>query len=329
MVDALARALGHAPPFTVAECESFDGALAVSGARDLSVLGKLRSLKRLEVFRSNLQELTAVASMRGLESLRIIACPVTNLDPLGNLPRLEELEVTFTLVEDAAPIFTLPALHRLRLFGNPLTQASYKQVRSGPTPAPSGRRSPAIQVSGSDEWERGRKLHERGIALCFARVDHWAPLLVKPGADCAAWWSSVGGLDSILENAAATTETILALPWQRSPPPSLPSAPPPSAGLVTSPYPMSLATSAGAPSGGAATSMAATSGAASTRAASGPVELELPHPANEQIAATINGTTRCGRSKNRTERVILRSTLPKARRCPWGNRRRVICRLPG
>jgi len=36
---------------------------------------------------------------------------------------------------------------------------------------------------------------------------------VKPGADSAAFWSTFGELDSILEDSAATTETILALPW--------------------------------------------------------------------------------------------------------------------
>jgi len=217
VVDALARALGHPPPFTTRECESFDGALEVSGARDLSVLGQFRSLKKLQVFGSDLDALTAVASMHDLESLRIIACPITKLDPLRGLPRLEELEVSFTFVEDAAPIFTLPALRRLRLLGNPLTQASYERVRSGPKPPALGQqRPPAIHVTSPPQWELGLKLR-RASALCLSAVDYWVPLLVKPGTDWARSRSvAFGQLQAILKETDGTTEAILGLPWPPS-----------------------------------------------------------------------------------------------------------------
>ena len=63
--------------------------------------------------------------------------------------------------------------------------------------------------------------------------------------------------------------------WQGSAPPSVPSAPPPSAVPAVSPAPLSLAMSVGAPSDELPISVAATSGAASTPA-SGTFVPKLP-----------------------------------------------------
>ncbi|MCY1079505.1 hypothetical protein [Archangium lansingense] len=174
VADALARALGHAAPFSEAECAALEGPLTVLHARDVSELSHCSGLRHLELIASDVRDASALASLKRLRQLTIIATPLESLTPLQALPALEHLTLNFTHVQDATPLKSMPSLRKAELHGNPLTKESYNLVarRLSSTAAPQ-EAGPLLQVLPPlrEDWEATRLLWEHGIAAGVARID--------------------------------------------------------------------------------------------------------------------------------------------------------------
>lgn len=180
---ALARALGHPPPFSESECATLEGPLTLQHASDLSELRHCTRLRHLEIFASDVQDLSPLADLKALRHLTVVATPLEALAPLRALPDLEHLTLNFTHVRDVSPLVAMPALRRLELQGNPLTEESHELLTTqlSSAPAPKTGSPPRLLMPSREGWEITRQLWERGMTAGLARIDFRSWFLVRAG----------------------------------------------------------------------------------------------------------------------------------------------------
>ena len=98
--------------------------LDLSGARlspeDYSIIGKMESLKQLELYNSPVDCLDWIEGLTGLKVLNLSCSKVVELAPLSSLSTLETLDLSYTMVSDLSPLSGLTSLTWLVLYGTPV-----------------------------------------------------------------------------------------------------------------------------------------------------------------------------------------------------------------
>lgn len=182
---AIARAVGHPAPFTDEERAAITelDVVGAVGPAGLEGIEGCSGLRRLSLLGSALDGLGFVGRLPRLASLSVRCSALSDLGGLAGAAELTDLELNFTSAQDLAPLLQMPALRRVHLLGNPLSEESFESVLPSiaRTPAPRWGRPPACEAQRREEWEITRRLWDRGISLCFGRLDGVLPLLVKPG----------------------------------------------------------------------------------------------------------------------------------------------------
>lgn len=168
---------------TPEECALVTDPLFIRGARDLSGIEHFVNVEAAELLGCEVESLEGVAAMPRLRSLRILCSSVRDIAPLARCARLHDLELNFTLVEDIAPLLDIASLHVIRLFGNPLSQASYDDVlprlAAAQTPY---YRTRIVEVSPRREWAIARTIRDAGLEIAFGSVAGSGVFnIVRPG----------------------------------------------------------------------------------------------------------------------------------------------------
>jgi hypothetical protein len=181
MTASLAAALGHANPFSTAECAALQ-TLVVRHALDLEFLQHCPELRELTILSSETKRLWPLTFLKKLRALTIRFTHVSYLRPLAECPSIEELELAFTSAEDIQPLASMTALRRARLVGNPWSPTSWSQ-RDHLWKASRARGSapPLLEFSSQRDWEITRLLRSNGMRLSFHTVNGLRSLLARPG----------------------------------------------------------------------------------------------------------------------------------------------------
>jgi hypothetical protein len=180
---ALEQAIGHIGPYSDDELANVRE-LRVVGAGSLADLAGCSALERLAVIGSDVTDLGVLSDLKQLRRLSVLACPVASVEPVVGLELLEDLRLDFTFVEDASPLFALPSLRRARLLGNPWSETSRQRLEQHGLPASARNTAarPIFELGGeSPARDATRRLRDFGLDLCFAMLDVFRGVLVRPG----------------------------------------------------------------------------------------------------------------------------------------------------
>ena len=179
---AIQDAVGHPGPFPPEELAAISE-LYVQHASDVSEVRVCTGLTRLELVACAVGSLTAVAALDRLTCLHVLGCPIQDASPLAGHPALEDLRIDFCFLQDLAPLTELSRLWRGRFIGNPLTTASWEEIR------PRWRRTRAVGIDRirllefgpRAAWQATRAMWDHQVGLCFGMLDAVRPVLVRPG----------------------------------------------------------------------------------------------------------------------------------------------------
>jgi Leucine-rich repeat (LRR) protein len=88
---------------------------------DISPIGNLKKLKKLEIQRIGVKDITAIGNLVNLESLEIYSVEITDISPIGNLKNLKKLVINDIGVKDITAISKLINLETLEIYSDKIT----------------------------------------------------------------------------------------------------------------------------------------------------------------------------------------------------------------
>ncbi len=91
-------------------------------AIDLTILGGLDQLERLDLHNNSVQNLAWVSGLNSLKTLNLTCTQIPDIIALETLNNLENLDLSFTQITDLAPLGGLVALKSLVLYGTPVQE---------------------------------------------------------------------------------------------------------------------------------------------------------------------------------------------------------------
>ena len=109
--------------------------------KDISVLSKLKKLKKVALRRTKITDISSLAQLNDLEELNIIETDVTSIAPINSLPKLKHLYLYDTPIEDLSHLSTMSSLYTLGAdgpqtchpdFGKWVSQITYLNLSGSP-----------------------------------------------------------------------------------------------------------------------------------------------------------------------------------------------------
>ncbi|WP_327368804.1 hypothetical protein [Streptomyces sp. NBC_01217] len=170
---AMARAIGHEPPFTGTEYEGIQD-LHIRNSRDLRGLDRCSSLEILVLVAC---DPVRTEQLSDLDSLRSITVRDSGMDSVSGLSDLSLLScyAPRNLIHDITSLMSIPRLLNLDLTGNPLSEESYRRLV--PQLVEKGCR---VILSNEFEWNLTRYLHAKGVPVsCYMSQQGYR--LCRPG----------------------------------------------------------------------------------------------------------------------------------------------------
>jgi Leucine-rich repeat (LRR) protein len=165
MDPAIARAIWleveHPEPFRDEELDNILS-LGVRNARGIAGLERCRSLRVLVLSGYGTGDLPDLGGFAELSSLNVTDSDLRDIGSIHKMPSLLTLNVERSLVSDISGTLDCAGLGRLDVTGNPLSDASYREVIPE-------LRAKGVDVRASDEreWSLTRALHAAGLPFAY------------------------------------------------------------------------------------------------------------------------------------------------------------------
>lgn len=204
---AIQAAVGHPGPFTAEELAAISE-LRVQHASDVSEVRYCAGLTHLELVACAIDSLADVAPLHQLSRLHVLGCPIEDASPLAAHPALEDLRIDFCFLQDLSPLTEISELWRGRFVGNPLTHASWADIRPRwqRSPVPRTNRLRQLEFGPDSAWQATRTMWDHDVRLCFGVLDGVRPVLVRPG---------LAPIDGAVVDACQATDAGLIIATER------------------------------------------------------------------------------------------------------------------
>ncbi|MET8969462.1 hypothetical protein [Streptomyces hydrogenans] len=159
MVEGIARAAGHPPPFNEGDLAAVRE-LHVKYAVRMSELSNLGSLRIAILVGCDPVRIEDLHNAPKLRTLIVQDSGLVSLDGIGGVPMVK-LSLPRNLLEDVVPLLDIEQPCEIDITGNPLSENSYKEV----VPELS-RKGHRVKVSGELPWSVTRRLNAEGVPVC-------------------------------------------------------------------------------------------------------------------------------------------------------------------
>ncbi|MEU9620464.1 hypothetical protein [Streptomyces sp. NPDC048155] len=158
---AIARSIGHEPPFIGVEYERIQD-LHIRNSRDLRGLDPCTSLEVLVLVAC---DPVSTDQLSGLGSLRSLTVRDSGMNSVSGLADISLLScyAPRNFIHDITPLMSIPKLLNLDLTGNPLSEESYRHLVPQLT-----ERGCRVILSDEFEWTVTRHLHSKEVPVsCY------------------------------------------------------------------------------------------------------------------------------------------------------------------